>query len=423
MKLKFPIDSIKVANRFRKDLGDIKALASSIVAVGGLMHPIVVNESRQLIAGQRRLEACKLLGWKDVPVTILNLKEIMAGEFYENTARKSFTMSERIAILEEIEKLRIGHRKGKGAKLAPFQNEHKNKKSRDIVAQLTGISHGQLTKEKLIVKAAKDNPDKFAILISKIDSGKISVDGAYKEVRDESWRAQQLAENGKHQATDTDTNKSHLLLEADIKGLASKSWEKGKVDLIFADPPYDRKSLPLYKDLAKLAAKVLRPGGSLIMYIGQYSLIEILDYVKAGSGTGGLTYWWQFSVLHAGPFARYFDRQIVVKWKPLLWFVKGSRPINPSFPKSVKDGKKNFLSDLIVSKAPDKRFHNWSQSTTEAEYVIKYLTAPNDLVLDPFLGGGTTAIACRNLQRRFIGIDIDSKAIELTRANLRLTLS
>jgi ParB/RepB/Spo0J family partition protein len=77
------------------------------------MHPIVVRDDNQLIAGERRLEACKMLGWKEIPVTILNIKEIIAGELYENLARKDFTMSERIAILEEIEKQRIGHRTSK----------------------------------------------------------------------------------------------------------------------------------------------------------------------------------------------------------------------------------------------------------------------------------------------------------------------
>jgi ParB/RepB/Spo0J family partition protein len=140
-------------------LDDIKSLASSIAKIG-LFPLIVVSDGteHQLIVGQRRLTACKLLGWKKVPVTILNIEEIISDELHENFARKDFTMSKRIAILEEIERQRIGHKtlKTNGDNLSPFQIRHKAKKSRSIVSQLTGISEGQLSKEKLIINVARD---------------------------------------------------------------------------------------------------------------------------------------------------------------------------------------------------------------------------------------------------------------------------
>jgi DNA modification methylase len=111
-----------------------------------------------------------------------------------------------------------------------------------------------------------------------------------------------------------------------------------------------------------------------------------------------------------------------VQIRLLLWFVKGDRPINPSFPKNSKAGKRNIIGDLIPSKTPNKRFHNFGQSPSDAEYCLKYLTAVNDLVLDPFLGGGATAIACMNTKRRFVGIDINPNSIEAAKANIRLNL-
>ncbi len=65
---KLPITKIKVRNRYRRDLGDLAGLAASIKEIG-LLHPIVVRSDGRLIAGERRLQACKLLGWKTVPVT------------------------------------------------------------------------------------------------------------------------------------------------------------------------------------------------------------------------------------------------------------------------------------------------------------------------------------------------------------------
>jgi len=68
-----PISSIKIGKRFRKDLGDIDALARSIKEVG-LLHPIVITPNAELLAGQRRLEACRRLGWQKIPVRLIGIK-------------------------------------------------------------------------------------------------------------------------------------------------------------------------------------------------------------------------------------------------------------------------------------------------------------------------------------------------------------
>ena len=65
-----PITDIKVHDRHRRDLGDIAGLAQSIRALG-LLHPIVVDPEHRLLAGQRRLEACRQLGWPDIEAKVL----------------------------------------------------------------------------------------------------------------------------------------------------------------------------------------------------------------------------------------------------------------------------------------------------------------------------------------------------------------
>jgi ParB-like nuclease domain len=64
------VADIKVGKRHRRDMGDIAALAESIEDIG-LLHPITVDEKNRLLAGARRLAACKLLGWKTVPVNVV----------------------------------------------------------------------------------------------------------------------------------------------------------------------------------------------------------------------------------------------------------------------------------------------------------------------------------------------------------------
>jgi ParB family chromosome partitioning protein len=65
------IDAIQIGDRYRTNLGDLKALADSIDTLG-LIHPVVVTPDDELVAGGRRIEAAKLLGWDTIPVTVIH---------------------------------------------------------------------------------------------------------------------------------------------------------------------------------------------------------------------------------------------------------------------------------------------------------------------------------------------------------------
>lgn len=99
-----PISKIVVGERRREDAGDIDGLAASIKRYG-LLHPIVVDEANNLVAGGRRLEACKRLKWLGVPVTLLGdltdaeRREI---ELEENLRRKDLTPAEETRIMVRL---------------------------------------------------------------------------------------------------------------------------------------------------------------------------------------------------------------------------------------------------------------------------------------------------------------------------------
>ena len=105
------------------------------------------------------------------------------------------------------------------------------------------------------------------------------------------------------------------------------------VDLIFTDPPYDRKAIQLYDGLGEFAARVLRPGGSLVAYVGHIQLPEVLPALGIH-----LRYWWTCACVHSGPtFARMTEYGIVAKWKPIVWYVKETR-----------GDKKTFIDDAVT---------------------------------------------------------------------------
>lgn len=74
--------------------------------------------------------------------------------------------------------------------------------------------------------------------------------------------------------------------------------------------------------------------------------------------------------------------------------------------------------DEIANKETDKGFHEWGQSVDGFERLVKTFSQPGDVVCDPFLGGGTTAIAALAQARRFVGCDVDERAIETSAGRL-----
>lgn len=181
------ISDIVVRIRMRKDLGDLTGLASSIREVG-LFHPVVVNEHNELIAGLRRLEACKrILGWQRIPVTIINLAKLSKGEFAENVFRKSFTTSELVAIKRVLEpEVKVEAEKRKGLRTDLGKQPSGNfpaGDTRDIVGSFGGVSGKTLEKAEAVVEAAEENPEKYGKLLEKVDEGTTSVSYAYTMVK------------------------------------------------------------------------------------------------------------------------------------------------------------------------------------------------------------------------------------------------
>ncbi|MCH5291201.1 MAG: ParB N-terminal domain-containing protein [Treponema sp.] len=102
------IDEIKIKKRIRKDLGDLDALKTSLRTYG-LMNPITLSANKELIAGERRLNAAKQIGWTKINAIILDGMSELAQlemEIEENNLRKEFTDEELLEGYRRLEKLR-----------------------------------------------------------------------------------------------------------------------------------------------------------------------------------------------------------------------------------------------------------------------------------------------------------------------------
>jgi len=194
------------------------------------------------------------------------------------------------------------------------------------------------------------------------------------------------------------------ILTGDFREL-SDDLEDDSVDLVFTDPVYDR--IDDYRYLAQVAARVLKPGGNCIAQVGHYYLLD-----AANAMAEHLDYVWTQAEVYSYCTARHWQRRIMIGWKPWLWFSKGNRG-------------GGWLFDRYNGGGRDKRYHGWGDNIDFYCNCVSRLTNPGDLVLDPFLGGGTTALACKQTGRDCIGYEIDPATADIARervANCQLPL-
>jgi len=171
----------------------------------------------------------------------------------------------------------------------------------------------------------------------------------------------------------------------------------GSVDIIITDPPYPHEFIGCWSSLSSVAARVLKPYGLCIAYSGKLHLDECME--RLGES---LTFYWQMVFLQTVT-PTVHPRKVNTKYKPILIF------------QNVPAGEKvrahdRYFVDVIEGKQVEKDAHEWQQSADGLEKLIDTFTNVGDLILEPFSGGGTTALVARMKERRCIAFEIDEKA-------------
>ena len=167
------IASIIVENRFRKDMGDLDALAASIAELGQL-QPIIINKDRRLIAGGRRLAAMKQLGRETIAASVFDLDDLDAlkVERDENDQRKEPTVSEKVALAQAIAE-RLQGRNKRPEKSGNISGLTESGDTRDIAAAKAGLGSG-----KTLEAAQKVVERGIPELVEAMDRGKVTIHAA-----------------------------------------------------------------------------------------------------------------------------------------------------------------------------------------------------------------------------------------------------
>jgi hypothetical protein len=209
-----------------------------------------------------------------------------------------------------------------------------------------------------------------------------------------------------HEAIHVELNERIKVFQGDFREVLTEDVvPSGSVSLVLTDPPYGQEHLDLWDFLGQFCRRILKEGGILAAYSGCVHLPEVLNTLSRH-----LTYCWTAAVINEA-FADTIFHPIRVKslWKPIVIFSKG----HPE-PSSNENPSLRYLKDVIQGDGLgnlNKQDHPWQQGVGESGYLIEVLSLPGDLVVDPCCGSGTVAVACKRLDRRFIGCDTDQDAV------------
>ncbi len=210
--------------------------------------------------------------------------------------------------------------------------------------------------------------------------------------------------------------------------------EKGiQVDAVITDPPYNiskknnfhtlkgRKGIDFGnwdKDFDQLkwleyANKLLKPGGNIIIFNGWKNLGKIAKYLENEFkySTKDIIRWKKNN-----PMPRNMNRRYVSDYEFAIWAVKPGGKWTFNNIKGSGYLRPEFLHPIAAGK--EKTIHPTQKSLSLMEDIIKVHTNENDLVLDPFMGSGTTILGCKNLNRNFIGIELNEEYFAIAKSRI-----
>jgi site-specific DNA-methyltransferase (adenine-specific)/modification methylase len=254
--------------------------------------------------------------------------------------------------------------------------------------------------------------------------------------------------------------KHNHIYQGDCVEVLKKNIEKNSIDLIYADPPYNLsgKSLNLvnnttggpfykmnedwdtwnYSDYVNFSKQwllgcygVLKETGSIYISCTYHNIGEIIFVAKSiGFKLNNIITWYKTNSM-----PNITKRVFTHATEYVCWFVKGKKwkynyeELKLLNPEKTKEGQpkqmRDFLSIInhpIVQgkeriKGTDGRASHPTQKPEKLlEIVIKASSDKGDLVLDPFMGSGTTAVVAKRLGRKWIGIEKEKKYIKIAEA-------
>jgi DNA modification methylase len=162
--------------------------------------------------------------------------------------------------------------------------------------------------------------------------------------------------------------------------------------------------------------RIMRKGAHLLVFFDKFKITPLVKWVKENGGIARQPLFWIKE--NPVPMARKISFMNSVSL--IFWATKynTSRKYATFNYKLGQHTDYEFAPICSGHERYDYGFHPTQKPEKICEWLIKYLSNEGDLILDPFLGSGTTMKVARDLKRSCIGIEIDNKYIEMTKKRL-----
>ena len=374
----------------------------------GCRDPLVVWDG-VLLDGHNRLEICQRHGldYETVELEFESVEQARVWMRDNQMGRRNLSAAWRIDLqLANKEDLaKIGAAKRAHGQTAPgktllSQNDKSDNppepkhNTQAEIAKAANTSTGMVGMAEVVRTQAPE-------LWEKAKRDEVTVSAAYKNVKKKQRREEIQQRKVEAEKVASDKPKRFRLMLGSLTSLLDQ--QGGFADFVITDPPYPKQYLPIYDDLARVAQHILKDGGSLLCMTGQTYLPQVMQ-----SLCSELQYHWTIAYLTPGGQAvQQFPRKVNAFWKPVIWMTKGEYA-----GEWVGDATRSIVNDN------DKRHHHWGQSESGMHDLMKRFVMPWHVVVDPFMGAGTTGVVALDLGAEFIGVDVDDKAYATTEDRL-----
>lgn len=221
-------------------------------------------------------------------------------------------------------------------------------------------------------------------------------------------------------------NDNIILYNDDAKLLVKKLIDNNIiVNHVITDPPYNisqksnfstmnrfgldfgewDKDFDLYDWIADYA-KIIDKNGSFIIFCSYRALSYIIDRLESYNFIVKDIIKW----IKNNPMPRNIDRRYVQDTEFAIWAVRKSAKWTFNRPQEKGYLRPEFRFPIVGGK--EKIAHPTQKSLDLMKEIIKIHTNANDVIIDPFMGSGTTGVACFELNRKFIGVEKEKNYYE-----------